>query len=446
MHAIPWPHGAPGHRRPAERRASRRCSTPSPAGRRSSRPTRSRPPRPTWASPRCADERLDALAEMSEVQEDRARDGRARRHRRAGRRGVRRARASATGSSPASARSTPCSSCCGRSRTTNVVGGTDPLDDLHTLELELVLADVASVEAQLDQRRKAAKERQVARGRGRGARGGARRCSTRARRSTARRSTPSNASRCGRSSSSRTSRCSRSSTSARTRSSDADDDREAGRRRARRRRRGARRERAARGGGGPARRRASAPSCSRASGSARARCPAWCAPPTTCSAGARSSPPATRSRARGRSAPAPRRPSARASSTPTCSGASSAPRSSAGTSCSSSARGRRPRTPGELRVEGKDYEVAGRRRARDPLQRLSATSVAWLVRDGEVLAALEVADVVRRARLRGLLGRDGVDGALLLRPGAVGAHARHALPDRRGLLRPRRSSCSPCGA
>src|SRR5438874_9009191 len=39
----------------------------------------------------------------------------------------------------------------------NVVGGSDPLADLHTLELELVLADVASLEAQLDKRRKAAR-------------------------------------------------------------------------------------------------------------------------------------------------------------------------------------------------------------------------------------------------------------------------------------------------
>jgi uncharacterized membrane protein (UPF0127 family) len=39
--------------------------------------------------------------------------------------------------------------------------------------------------------------------------------------------------------------------------------------------------------------------------------------------------------------------------------------------------------------------------------------MAWLVRDGEVLATLEVARSVR-ARSRGLLGRDGIDGALLL--------------------------------
>ncbi len=39
----------------------------------------------------------------------------------------------------------------------NVVGGGDPLDDLATLELELVLADAASAETQLERRRKAAK-------------------------------------------------------------------------------------------------------------------------------------------------------------------------------------------------------------------------------------------------------------------------------------------------
>ena len=39
----------------------------------------------------------------------------------------------------------------------------------------------------------------------------------------------------------------------------------------------------------------------------------------------------------------------------------------------------------------------------------------WLVRDGEVLATLEVADSFG-SRLRGLLGRDAVDGALLIKP------------------------------
>jgi uncharacterized protein len=41
--------------------------------------------------------------------------------------------------------------------------------------------------------------------------------------------------------------------------------------------------------------------------------------------------------------------------------------------------------------------------------------VAWLLREGEVLASLEMAPT-RRARARGLLGRDGIDGALMLSP------------------------------
>lgn len=39
----------------------------------------------------------------------------------------------------------------------------------------------------------------------------------------------------------------------------------------------------------------------------------------------------------------------------------------------------------------------------------------WLLRDDKVLASLDVADTAR-LRSRGLLGRDGIDGALLLRP------------------------------
>jgi ribosome-binding ATPase len=39
----------------------------------------------------------------------------------------------------------------------NVVGGSDPLDDLHTLELELVMADLDSAETQLAKRRKMAR-------------------------------------------------------------------------------------------------------------------------------------------------------------------------------------------------------------------------------------------------------------------------------------------------
>jgi uncharacterized membrane protein (UPF0127 family) len=41
--------------------------------------------------------------------------------------------------------------------------------------------------------------------------------------------------------------------------------------------------------------------------------------------------------------------------------------------------------------------------------------VAWLLRDDEVLATLEIADGFG-SRLKGLLGRDGIEGALLLRP------------------------------
>ncbi|MCU0311306.1 MAG: DUF192 domain-containing protein [Acidimicrobiales bacterium] len=40
---------------------------------------------------------------------------------------------------------------------------------------------------------------------------------------------------------------------------------------------------------------------------------------------------------------------------------------------------------------------------------------AWLVHDDRVLATLEIAET-HRDRARGLLGRDGIDGALLLRP------------------------------
>jgi uncharacterized protein len=41
--------------------------------------------------------------------------------------------------------------------------------------------------------------------------------------------------------------------------------------------------------------------------------------------------------------------------------------------------------------------------------------MAWLLRDGDVLASLELA-CDRRSRRRGLLGRDGIEGAMLLEP------------------------------
>lgn len=48
-------------------------------------------------------------------------------------------------------------------------------------------------------------------------------------------------------------------------------------------------------------------------------------------------------------------------------------------------------------------------------------AAGWLMRGEEVLAALEVADRWRE-RQRGLLGRDGIDGAMLIRP----AHQVHS--------------------
>lgn len=45
----------------------------------------------------------------------------------------------------------------------------------------------------------------------------------------------------------------------------------------------------------------------------------------------------------------------------------------------------------------------------------SSDAQAWLLKDGRVLAALEITPTGRQRR-RGLLGRDRFDGALLLRP------------------------------
>ena len=73
----------------------------------------------------------------------------------------------------------------------------------------------------------------------------------------------------------------------------------------------------------------------------------------------------------------------------------------------------------------------------------------WLVRDGQVLASLELAET-RRARRKGLLGRDSLEGALALVPArsvhsfGMGAPIDVAFVDRAGevlsivRLRPRR--------
>lgn len=46
---------------------------------------------------------------------------------------------------------------------------------------------------------------------------------------------------------------------------------------------------------------------------------------------------------------------------------------------------------------------------------LTETAVPWLVHDDKVLATLEVAESMS-TRARGLLGRDGIEGAILLKP------------------------------
>lgn len=53
--------------------------------------------------------------------------------------------------------------------------------------------------------------------------------------------------------------------------------------------------------------------------------------------------------------------------------------------------------------------------------------MAWLVREGEVLASLEVATTVADRR-RGLLGRDELDGALLLKPARMVHTVRMRFP------------------
>ena len=57
----------------------------------------------------------------------------------------------------------------------------------------------------------------------------------------------------------------------------------------------------------------------------------------------------------------------------------------------------------------------GQRRARDGRRSWHTSSVPWLVSDARVLASADVASN-RSARRNGLLGRDGFEGALVLRP------------------------------
>ena len=60
--------------------------------------------------------------------------------------------------------------------------------------------------------------------------------------------------------------------------------------------------------------------------------------------------------------------------------------------------------------------------------------VTWLLRDGDVLAAAEVADRPGRPD-QGTAGSDQLRGSAGAAPHPVGTHLRHAVPHRRGLLR-----------
>ncbi len=99
------------------------------------------------------------------------------------------------------------------------------------------------------------------------------------------------------------------------------------------------------------------PNCSKASASAKARCHASPAPRTACSAAARSSPPASRRAGRGRSAPAPRRPNARASSTPICNAGFIRAECIRWDELLELGSWSKAKDAGKLRVEGKDYVV-----------------------------------------------------------------------------------------
>ncbi len=74
--------------------------------------------------------------------------------------------------------------------------------------------------------------------------------------------------------------------------------------------------------------------------------------------------------------------------------------------------------PVEYGVPGDVCTVLGKTVVRSPLPSAlprGGVKLPWLVRGDQVLASVELA-TGRRARARGLLGRDGIEGALLLEP------------------------------
>ena len=103
------------------------------------------------------DERLDRLAAMCEVARTSCRPPCSSSTSAGWSRAPARARAWATSSSPTSARSTPSCFVLRAFADDDVPGPSDPLEHLRVVEIELALADLETVEKQLDKRRKAAK-------------------------------------------------------------------------------------------------------------------------------------------------------------------------------------------------------------------------------------------------------------------------------------------------
>ena len=149
------------HRRPAQCRQVDALQCADRRRRRRRRRTiRSAPSSRMSARWRCRIRGSTTLAKLAKSERDRADAADVRRHRRAGAAAPRRARGSATSSSPTSARSTPSRMWCAASRTidvTHVEGRIDPVADIETIETELMLADLDSLEKRVDALEKKAK-------------------------------------------------------------------------------------------------------------------------------------------------------------------------------------------------------------------------------------------------------------------------------------------------
>ena len=420
--------------------ASRRSTTPSPAAAPSPRPTPSPPPTPTSASPRCPTTGSTRLAAMSAsrnvvhaavqfvdigglVEGASKGEGLGNRflaHIREVDAIVYVLRAFDDGDVP---------------------GPTDPLEHLSVVELELCLADLETIEKQLERKRKQAQDRQVGRRRGRRARRRPRRPRPTARRCTGRR--------CRRSRpraaaaavpAHQPARCWPSLNIDEAQLGAGRRGRRAGAGRARRARRGAADLRAARGRGGAARRRGPGRDA-RGLGLGEGALPRFVQAAyhllglrTFLTTGDKESRAWTfragceGARVRRRH---PRRPR---------SGASSGPRSIRWDELLDIGSWNKAKDARQDPGRGQGLRGPGRRRPGDPPQRLTVALARCVT--GEVLASLEVASprrlgaracsVATASRVRCCCDR------------AVGAHPRHALRHRRRL--PRRASCACCGS